>query len=95
MRRHSRPPLPSLPSRIKRRRRHSRPRLPSPPPASNAGRLRAEDGREWTRGSSLGEAEVLPQLPHAHTVFAVRDTEVVAVPSAVLTFVAQRHPKAR
>lgn len=65
-----------------------------------SGRLRAmtpqrsQFGREWGRGMSVGEQEVILNLPSPHTVRAVRDSEIAVITSEVLLAIGQQRPSA-
>ena len=65
-----------------------------------SGRLRAIKSRsehrfdqeEWGRGMSVGEREVVLNLPSPHTVRAVRDSEIAVITSDVLLAIGQQRP---
>jgi len=63
-----------------------------------SGRLRAMkkesrfDEEEWGRGMSVGEREVVLNLPSPHTVRAVRDSEIAVITSDVLLAIGQQRP---
>jgi CRP-like cAMP-binding protein len=68
-----------------------------------SGRLRAMKTRshnnrrrfeqeEWGRGMSVGEREVVLNLPSPHTVRAVRDSEIAVISSDVLLAIGQQRP---
>eukprot|EP00939_MAST-03C_sp_MAST-3C-sp1_P001356 g1356.t1 len=49
--------------------------------------------KEWGRGMSVGEREVIAKLPAPHSIRAVRDSEVAIISNEVLLAVAMQRPE--
>lgn len=48
---------------------------------------------EYVQGSSVGDLEVLTDVPYAATVHAVRDTELGKIPKVLFYALARRYPQ--